>query len=125
MDFGALPPEVNSARMYAGPGSAAMMSAASSWRWLAAELESAAIDYDRVITQLTSEWRGPASAQMADAAAPYIAWMSSSAAQADQAATQAGAAAAAYEAAFAATVPPPLIEANRLQLAQAVSTNVL
>ncbi|WP_156657385.1 PPE domain-containing protein, partial [Mycobacterium kyorinense] len=61
MDFGALPPEVNSARMYAGPGSAAMMSAASSWRWLAAELESAAIDYDRVITQLTSEWRGPAS----------------------------------------------------------------
>lgn len=125
LDFGALPPEINSARMYAGPGSAAMMSAASSWRWLAAELESAAIDYDRVITQLTSEWRGPASAQMADAAAPYIAWMSSSAAQAEQAATQARAAAGAYETAFAATVPPPLIEANRLQLTQAVSTNVL
>ncbi|WP_423203307.1 PPE domain-containing protein, partial [Mycobacterium intracellulare] len=28
MDFGALPPEFNSARMYSGPGSASMMAAA-------------------------------------------------------------------------------------------------
>lgn len=125
LDFGALPPEINSARMYAGPGSAAMMSAASAWRWLAAELESAATDYGRVITQLTSEWRGPASAQMADAAAPYVTWMSSTAAQAELSAAQARTAAGAYEAAFAATVPPMLIEANRAQLAQALSTNVL
>lgn len=125
LDFGALPPEINSARMYAGPGSAAMMGAASAWTGLAAELDSAAIDYDSVITQLTGEWLGPASAQMVDAAKPYIAWMSSTAAQAEQAASQARVAAAAYETAFAATVPPPLIEANRAQLAQAVSTNVL
>ncbi|MCV7257975.1 PPE family protein [Mycobacterium shimoidei] len=125
MDFGALPPEINSARMYAGPGSAALMSSASAWRWLAAELEAAATDYERVIIQLTSEWRGPAAAQMADAAAPYVAWMSTTAAQAEQAAAQARAAAAAYEAAFAATVPPALIEANRAALAQAIATNVL
>ncbi|WP_141769458.1 PPE domain-containing protein, partial [Mycobacterium tuberculosis] len=45
-------------------------------------------------------------------------------AQAEQAATQARAAAAAFEAAFAATVPPPLIAANRASLMQLISTNV-
>ncbi|GLV07726.1 hypothetical protein MyChFU_10460 [Mycobacterium intracellulare subsp. chimaera] len=126
LDFGALPPEFNSARMYAGPGPASMMTAAWAWNMLAAELDSAASAYDTVITQLTSEgWMGPASRQMADAAQPYIAWMRSSAAQAEQAATSARAAVGAYETAFAATVPPPLIEANRTLLTQAISTNVL
>ncbi|MDI3314987.1 MAG: PPE domain-containing protein, partial [Mycobacterium sp.] len=37
-DFAALPPEINSARMYAGPGSGPMMAAASAWNSLAAEL---------------------------------------------------------------------------------------
>lgn len=125
MDFGALPPEVNSVRMYAGPGSAPMVAAASAWNGLAAELSSAATGYETVITQLSSEgWLGPASAAMAEAVAPYVAWMSAAAAQAEQAATQARAAAAAFEAAFAATVPPPLIAANRASLMQLISTNV-
>lgn len=125
MDFGALPPEVNSVRMYAGPGSAPMVAAASVWNGLAAELSSAATGYETVITQLSSEgWLGPASAAMAEAVAPYVAWMSAAAAQAEQAATQARAAAAAFEAAFAATVPPPLIAANRASLMQLISTNV-
>ena len=126
LDFGTLPPEVNSARMYAGPGSAPMIAAASAWNWLAAELDSAAIGYDAVIAQLTSEeWLGPAAAQMAAAATPYLAWMRATALQAEQAAVQTRAAANAYEVAFAATVPPPLIEANRTQLMQAMATNTL
>ncbi|MGH3552940.1 MAG: PPE family protein, partial [Mycobacterium sp.] len=126
MDFGALPPEINSARMYSGAGSAPMVAAASAWNGLAAELNSAATGYDKVITSLASEeWMGPASASMAAAAAPNVAWMITTAAQAEQTATQAQAAAAAYENAFAATVAPPLIAANRTQLAQLVSTNVL
>ncbi|MGF2952258.1 PPE domain-containing protein, partial [Mycobacterium sp. THU-M116] len=44
-DFGALPPEINSARMYSGPGSAPMMTAASAWDALAAQLESYAAGY--------------------------------------------------------------------------------
>lgn len=76
MDFGALPPEVNSVRMYAGPGSAPMVAAASAWNGLAAELSSAATGYETVITQLSSEgWLGPASAAMAEAVAPYVAWI--------------------------------------------------
>ena len=39
-DFGALPPEINSTRMYAGPGSAPMMAAATAWNNLAAELST-------------------------------------------------------------------------------------
>ncbi|WP_155725996.1 PPE domain-containing protein, partial [Mycobacterium avium] len=38
MDFGALPPEVNSGRMYAGPGSGPLMAAAAAWDEVAAEL---------------------------------------------------------------------------------------
>ncbi len=126
LDFGALPPEVNSARMYAGPGSGSLMTAASAWNALAAELNSAALSYDKIITALSSEeWMGPASATMAQAVQPYVTWMTTTAAQAEQAATQAQAAAAAYETALAATVPPPLVAANRAQTMQLISTNVL
>jgi len=31
MDFGALPPDINSARMYAGPGSGPPLTAAAAW----------------------------------------------------------------------------------------------
>jgi PPE-repeat protein len=126
IDFGALPPEVNSARMYAGAGSTSLTTAASAWNALAAELQSAALGYENVVTQLSSEeWLGPASAAMATAVTPYVAWMSTTAGQAEQAATQASAAAAAFEQAFASVVPPPLIAANRATLSQAVATNVL
>ena len=126
LDFGALPPEVNSARMYAGPGSGSLMTAASAWNALAAELNAAALSYDKMITALSSEeWMGPASASMAQAVQPYVTWMTTTAAQAEQAATQAQAAAAAYETALAATVPPPLVAANRAQSMQLMSTNVL
>jgi PPE-repeat protein len=126
MDFGALPPEINSARMYAGPGSAPMQAAASAWDGLAAERRSMASVYHAVIARLTGEeWMGPASAAMAAAAAPYATWMSTTAEQAEQTAAQARAAAAAFEAAFAMTVPPAMVAANRAQHAALVATNVL
>jgi PPE-repeat protein len=126
MDFAALPPEVNSGLMYTGPGSAPMMTAAASWDNLAVEMYSAARDYGSVIANLTSgPWRGTASASMAAAAAPYASWMSTTAAQAEQAAGQAKAAASAYESAFGLTVPPPVIAANRTLLASLIATNLL
>ncbi len=126
MDFAALPPEVNSGLMYAGPGSGPMIAAAASWDRLATEVSSAASDYGSVISSLTGgPWRGPASASMVAAATPYVSWMNATAAQAEQAAGQAKAAVGAYETAFTATVPPPVITANRALLASLVSTNVL
>ena len=126
LDFAALPPEVNSARMYAGAGSAPSVTAAAAWEKLAAELSSAAASYRAVAAQLTGgPWVGASSSTMAAAVAPYVSWMNTTAAQAQQTASQLGSAVAAYEAAFAATVPPPQIEVNRALLASLVSTNIL
>ena len=124
-DFGALPPEINSGRIYAGPGSAPLIAAATAWDALASELQTTAASYASTIGELTTSWQGPSSAAAASAAAPYTAWLSNTAAQAEQTASQAQAAAAAYEAAFAASIPPPLIEANRALLAALVATNFL
>ncbi|WAJ42619.1 PPE family protein [Mycobacterium sp. Aquia_216] len=126
VDFGALPPEVNSARLYAGAGSTSLTTAASAWNSLAAELNSAALGYENVITQLSSEeWLGPASAAATQALTPYVEWVKTTAAQAEQAAQQLSSAAAAFETAFASVVPPPLIAQNRALLARAKATNVL
>ena len=126
LDFGALPPEINSGRMYAGPGPGSMLAAAAAWQSLAEELTSAASGYGSVVSTLTSgSWTGPSSISMAAAATPYVTWLSATGDQAQLAATQAAAAASAYESAFAATVPPPIIEANRSLLAALVATNVL
>jgi PPE-repeat protein len=124
--LGALPPEVSSAMIYAGPGSSSMVAAASAWNALAAELASTAQGIDKVVTQLASEsWLGPSSAAMAAAVQPYVSWVTTTAGQAEHAAAQAQSAAAAFETVFASVVPPPLIAANRAELAQAVSTNIL
>ncbi len=126
LDFGALPPEINSGRMYAGAGAGSMLAAATAWQSLADELTSAASGYGSVVSTLTSgSWTGPSSISMAAAAGPYVTWLSAAGDQAQQAARQATAAASAYESAFAATVPPPIIEANRSLLAALVATNVL
>jgi PPE-repeat protein len=123
LEFGALPPEINSGLMYTGPGSGPMLVASAAWDALADDLYSTAISYGSVISDLTSSWLGPSSASMAAAAAPYVSWISATAAQAEQTATQAKAAVAAYEAAFAMTVPPPVIAANRALLMTLIATN--
>ena len=126
IDFGALPPEVNSTRMYTGPGAGPMMAAAAAWNNLAAELNSTATAAQSVISTLADDqWRGPSSVAMATASAPYLEWLQTTSAAAQQAANQAMASAAAYEAAFGMTVPPPLVAANRAQLAALVATNLL
>jgi PPE-repeat protein len=60
---------------------------------------------------------------MMSAVTPYIDWLTSTGAQAEETANQARAAVAAYEAAFTMTVPPPVIAANRALLAALVATN--
>ncbi|SRX95241.1 PPE family protein PPE51 [Mycobacterium tuberculosis H37Rv] [Mycobacterium shimoidei] len=126
MDFGAFPPEFNSARMYTGAGSGPLLAAAAAWDGLTSELGSAASAYASVISGLVDgSWLGPGSAAMAAAASPYVAWMARTAGQAEQAAGQARLAAAAYESAFAMTVPPPVIAANRAQLMALIATNFL
>jgi PPE-repeat protein len=126
MFFAAFPPEINSGRMYTGPGSGPLLAAAAAWDDLASELQSAAASYSSVISGLTSgPWLGPTSLSMAAAVTPYLSWMQGTAAQAAETASQATAAASAYETAFAAHVPPEEIAANRSQLASLVATNIV
>jgi PPE-repeat protein len=125
LNFAALPPEVNSGLMYTGPGAGPMLAAAAAWDALATELYSTASSYAAVISGLTSVWLGPSSIAMAAAAAPFVSWIAATAGLAEARGTQATAAVAAYEAAFAMTVPPTVIAANRALLAQLIATNFL
>ncbi|OBK44373.1 PPE family protein [Mycobacterium sp. 1081908.1] len=124
MDYALFPPEINSARMYSGPGSGSLMAAAGSWDSLSAELGTTAETYGSVLSALTTlHWHGPASAAMTAAATPYVEWLSTTAQQTRQTAMQARAAAAAFDQAFAMTVPPPVIAINRAQLQALIATN--
>ncbi|WP_244602572.1 PPE family protein, partial [Mycobacterium marinum] len=107
MSFMMLPPEINSTRMYSGPGSASLRAASASWNSVSVGLHSAAESYRAMIADLTSfQWLGPSSAAMIASVLPYVGWLEATAVQAGHSAMQASAAAAAYEQAFAMTVPP-------------------
>jgi PPE-repeat protein len=124
MNFSVLPPEVNSARLFSGAGSAPMMEAAAAWNGMADELASAASSFASVTSGVASQaWQGPASAAMAAAAAPYAGWLSAAAARATGAAGQAQAVADAFEAARAATIHPLTVAANRNGFVQLILSN--
>ena len=97
-DFALLPPEINSMLIHAGPGPGPLLAAATAWDGLAQELQDAATSYESLTSGLKggSEF-GPASSPAAAAAAPYMAWMHTTAQEAERAAAQARAAAAAFE----------------------------
>jgi PPE-repeat protein len=124
-DFAARPPELNSALMYSGAGAGPLMAASSSFSALSSELSSNAASYESIISQLGSEWTGPSSTAMAASAQTYITWLTTTSAQLQDAAAAATSSAAAYEAAHAATIPPAVVTANRVQLAALVATNIL
>ncbi len=125
-DFAARPPEVNSTLMYSGAGAGPMMAAASTFGTLSSELSTNAAAYESIIQQLTgSEWTGPSATAAAASAQQNIEWLQTTSVQLQEAAAKATASAAAYEAAFSATIPPPVVYANRAQLAALVATNIL
>ena len=124
LEFAWLPPEINSARIFAGAGSGPLHVAATAWDGLAQDLSASAASFDSVIVGLTAgPWAGPASASMAAAATPYVGWLTAAAGQAAAAAAQARAAAAAFETALSATVHPAAVTSNRTTLASLVATN--
>lgn len=103
-----------------------MAAAATAWNGLATELTTTADSFESVITELTTEqWLGPASLSMAAAAQPFLAWLAYTAESMALAGSQAMASAAAFETAYAMTVPPVEVAANRALLAALVATNVL
>ena len=93
MFYGAFPPEINSGRMYSGPGAESLVAAAAAWDTLATELQSTVAAYSSVIDTLSSgPWVGPSSMSMVAAVTPYLSWMQTTAGQVAHVATQAAAA---------------------------------
>jgi PPE-repeat protein len=117
MNFATLPPEINSGRIFAGPGSGPMIQAATAWDKLAARLYARLADYRSVTSKLAGAWP--------EAATPYIDWLDATATRAALAAVQAKTAAGAFESALATAVAPALIEANRALRILLASTNCL
>jgi PPE-repeat protein len=73
VSFLTLPPEINSALMFSGAGSAPISEAAAAWDGLASELGSAADSFGSVTAGLAGQaWQGPASAAMVAAAGPVF-----------------------------------------------------
>ncbi|ALL56303.1 PPE family protein [Mycobacterium haemophilum] len=123
MYFGALPPEVNSANMYAGAGADSMYAAANDWQDLASELNIAATGFDGVFCALQREWLGPTAIRMAEAALPYKWWLWAVWRHVIVSAKQTLILAEAYEAAFEMTVPPEYIAWNRAELQTLIADN--
>jgi PPE-repeat protein len=113
-DFAAMPPEITSTLVYAGPGAAPLMAAAAAYANLAAEVSSTATQWESIISMLTTEsWTGGGSAAAAAAAQPIVTYLTETAATLEQTSAQATASAAAFEAAYMGVVNPALVYANR------------
>jgi PPE-repeat protein len=124
--FARLPPEINSALLFGGPGAASLRAAAKAWDGLAEDLASSASSFFSVTSDLANgSWQGASSAAMMAVATRYVSWLSAAATQAEAASTGAKAAAAAFETARAAAVKPAVVAANRALVQALAGTNDL
>lgn len=120
-----MPPELNTARLMAGAGEAPMLQAAAGWEALAIFLETQADELAGSLAALSSSWSGAASERAVTATTPMIAWLRTTALQAQKRAMQATAQASAYATAMATTPPIPEIEENHITHGVLESTNFL
>ncbi|MCV6968164.1 PPE family protein [Mycobacterium bohemicum] len=123
MDFGMLPPEISSALIHSGPGSGSLVAASDVWQQLSIELEQSVAGYTSTLSLLGADWRGPSSLAMADAAQPYLDWLTATAAQCERVAASMEAVVSAFELTHFTVVHPAVVAANRARLAVLLATN--
>ena len=103
-----------------------MHQAAQAWQSLGSSLRQASSSFGNVTSNLANgAWQGAASQAMAQAAAPYVAWLTAAATHSETAAMQSQLVASAFEAARSMTVPLHNISANRNSFVSLIRANTL
>jgi PPE-repeat protein len=121
----AMPPELNTARLMAGAGTAPMLQAAAGWEALGNALETQAQELSASLVALKQSWTGTGSDRAIAAATPMVAWLQDAAQQARQRAMKASAQAGAYMTALGMTPSLAEIATNHITHAVLSATNFL
>jgi PPE-repeat protein len=125
IEYGAMPPELNTARLQAGAGEAPMMQAAAGWEAWAVALETQAAELAAALSALSGAWTGTGSERGVAACMPMVMWLQTLALQAQKRAAQAAAQATSYVTAATATPQIPEIVDNHVTHAVLQATNFL
>ncbi|WP_084655061.1 PPE family protein [Nocardia altamirensis] len=125
MEWVALPPEINSARLIAGAGVMPMQVAATAYTTLSAEFAAAASALTGLMAGMSAQWVGPTSAVAMGCFGTYLSWVNGTCTQLGGAAARAQAQVAAYELAMVTMPPLPVIEANQATGITLAATNFM
>lgn len=121
-----LTPETNAIRLTTGPGAAAMTSVVAGYQAAGVtHIQQGAQMMATAATTATGSWWGKGGTSMMAAAVPKSEWQIEAGAHAEKASGLIGAAAGAHSAAVAATIPYPVVVANRIREATLQATNII
>ncbi|WP_343709023.1 PPE family protein [Mycobacterium sp.] len=125
VEYAAMPPELNTARLQLGAGEVPMLQAAAGWEAWAIALEAQAAELSAALASLSAAWTGMGSETGVAACMPMVMWLHTLSAQAMKRAAQATAQAASYVTAATTTPQIPEIMQNHATNATLNATNFL